>query len=229
MKNKILLICFIVLGLGLTTFFWFSKDNSIVDAQMTDDIVKEEFEEVEKKESEDKIDSVFMVDIKGAIKKPGVYEVDSNKRVIDVIKLAGGLNSNANTNYINLSSKVKDEMVIWIYTKEEIEKMKLEQSSANYMIESCNCPVVDNTTCLNSNEENNNEDKKEIDKENDIININNASLEELMSLNGVGESKAKSIIDYRNRIGNFKSKEDIMNVSGIGEALYNKIKDSITV
>lgn len=164
------------------------------------------------------------VDIKGAIAKPGVYEVNSDYRVIDVIKLAGGLKSNANTNYINLSSKVTDEMVIWIYTTKEISDFKLQQSSTQYMIEKCNCPVVDNTTCLNSNKSSN--DSK---GQNSIININTATLDELTTLDGIGESKAKSIIEYRTKNGPFKNIQEIMNVSGIGESAYNKIKERIEV
>lgn len=63
----------------------------------------------------------------------------------------------------------------------------------------------------------------------DLININTASLEQLMTLSGIGESKAKSIISYREENGNFKAIEDITKVSGIGQALYEKIKDYITV
>lgn len=63
----------------------------------------------------------------------------------------------------------------------------------------------------------------------DLININTASLEQLMALSGIGESKAKSIISYREENGNFKAIEDITKVSGIGQALYEKIKDYITV
>lgn len=219
MKNKIILGILSILGLSIIIFFIVNKD---VDAQ-TEDIVKEDI--VESNTNKESNSTKIMVDIKGAVKKPGVYEVNSNYRVIDVIKKAGGLNSNANTNYINLSSKVSDEMVIWIYTKNEIDKLKLEQSSSKYMIESCNCPVVDNTTCLNS--DNNTSNKQDTNSK--LVNINIASLEELLSITGIGESKAKSIIDYRTKNGNFKSKEDIMNVSGIGESLYNKIKDYITV
>jgi competence protein ComEA len=219
MKNKIILGILSILGLSIIVFFIVNKD---VDAQ-TEDIVKEDI--VESNSNKEKNSTKIMVDIKGAVKKPGVYEVDTSYRVIDVIKKAGGLNSNANTNYINLSSKVSDEMVIWIYTKNEIDKLKLEQSSTKYMIESCNCPVVDNTTCLNSN--NNTSNKNDTSKS--IVNINSATEEELLSITGIGESKAKNIIDYRNKNGKFNTKEDIMNVSGIGEALYNKIKDYITV
>ena len=66
-------------------------------------------------------------------------------------------------------------------------------------------------------------------KENKKININTASLEELITLNGLGESKAKSIIEYRNSNGEFKNVEELKNVDGIGDALFDKIKDKIIV
>jgi competence protein ComEA len=225
MKKKIIYIIIFLILVAFIFSFGFSKKEEVVKAEMINDNSNIEKKENIKENKSIESNNIIKVDIKGAVKKPGVYEISSEKRVIDVISLAGGLNSNANTNYINLSSKVSDEMVIWIYTKNEIDKLKLEQSSTKYMIESCNCPVVDNTTCLNSN--NNTSNKNDTSKS--IVNINSATEEELLSITGIGESKAKNIIDYRNKNGKFNTKEDIMNVSGIGEALYNKIKDYITV
>ena len=66
-------------------------------------------------------------------------------------------------------------------------------------------------------------------QENSLININTSTKEQLQTLNGIGESKANSIIDYRTQNGPFKTIEDIKNVSGISETLYDKIKDFITV
>ena len=74
----------------------------------------------------------------------------------------------------------------------------------------------------------NNTDTKN-DKTNGVVNINTASIDELMTLSGIGESKAKSIIEYRSTNGKFNTIEDIKNISGIGDALFNKIKDNITV
>lgn len=214
MKKKIIIgIAFIIIGIFLIINT--NKSNTKVDAK----IEKSNIEKIDTKNTSNKI----KVDIKGAVKKPGVYSVSDDKRVIDVIKSAGGLNSNANTNYINLSAKVTDEMVIWVYTNSEINKLKLNNNSTEYMIKSCNCPVVDNTTCLSNSNSNKTSNK------NNMININTANIGELTSLTGIGESKAKSIIEYRTKNGKFEKIEDIMNVTGIGESAYNKIKNNITV
>ena len=75
---------------------------------------------IEKEDSEDEVViNKIKVDIKGAIKKAGVYEVDEGARISDLIKLAGGLKSNASTKYLNLSKKLEDEMVIIIYSNED--------------------------------------------------------------------------------------------------------------
>ena len=214
MKNKNIIILSIVFVTTLLFFLFKDYKKNKDSAEVEDKIVKNENQEA----SND-----IVVDIKGAVKKEGVYKTSSNKRVIDVIKQAGGLKKDANTNYINLSARLKDEMVIWVYTNSEIKKLKLENNSTNYMIKSCNCPVVDNTTCLPNKKDDSNK------KTNGLVNINTASLDEILTIKGIGETKAKSIIEYRDKNGKFKTIEDIKNVTGIGESLYSKIKESITV
>lgn len=171
-----------------------------------------------------KVEKNIFVDVKGAVKKPGVYEVKENSIVNDCIKLAGGITSSGTLSNINLSKKVTDEMVIYVFKKSEITtSAKNEIPCTTEVIEINNCPIItDNQTSNN--------DKKEtttntVDKK---ININTATKEELTTLTGIGESKANSIIEYR-KTNQFKSIEELKNVSGIGEALYESIKDSITV
>ena len=151
-------------------------------------------------------------------------KVDEGARISDLIKLAGGLKSNASTKYLNLSKKLEDEMVIKIYTETQIKNMNI-----NYKVqEECICSSDDITGCAGANviiNGSSNSNNEVIGK----ISLNKASMEELMTLSGVGESKAKDIIEYRNKNNGFKTVEEIMNVSGIGEALYNKIKDNITL
>ncbi len=153
------------------------------------------------------------VDIKGAVVNPGVYLVENTKRVIDVINEAGGFTANASTEEINLSKKVFEEMVIIVYTKEEVESNNFTSSVTN-----------DALTTTNDNSSNSNTSPS-----NTKVNINTANLETLETLTGIGKSKAQSIIDYREQNGNFTSIEDIKKVSGIGDSIYEKIKDHITV
>lgn len=171
---------------------------------------------VETKEEKENVESNFYIDVKGAVKDPGVYLVSEGERVIDAIEKAGGLKKNANTSNINLSKRLSSEMVVVVYTNNEIKKGK---NSLECNTE-CNCEVIEINNCI----------EREESKENtNLININTASTEELMNITGIGESKAKSIIQYREENGNFKVIEDIKNVSGIGDALFEKIKGSITV
>ena len=159
------------------------------------------------------------IDIKGSVNNPGVYEFKENDRVIDAINLAGGLTNDANTSNINLSQKLKSEMVIYVYNNNEIKNNTVNLTCDNI----CKTEIIEVNNCI----EVTTPIKK--DNESDIVNINTASLEELMTISGIGESKAKNIIEYRSTNGKFNTIEDIKNISGIGESLFNKIKDKIKV
>lgn len=188
-----------------------------------DDIQKlEHFDIVEEKE--DDVSTKITIDIKGAVKKPGVYNMNRDSRVIDAINKAGGLLDTADNSIINLSKKVTDEMVIIIYTKDEISKM-LEGDTAIKIIEKeCICPKLENDACIDNKVTNSSEKKENISFP---ISINKANKEELMNLPGIGESKANAIIKYRDENGNFDKIEDVINVSGIGELVFEKIKEYI--
>lgn len=182
----------------------------------------EHFDIVEEKE--DDVSTKITIDIKGAVKKPGVYNMNRDSRVIDAINKAGGLLDTADNSIINLSKKVTDEMVIIIYTKDEISKM-LEGDTAIKIIEKeCICPKLENDACIDNKVTNSSEKKENISFP---ISINKANKEELMNLPGIGESKANAIIKYRDENGNFDKIEDIINVSGIGELVFEKIKEYI--
>ena len=205
MKKTIIILCTIIVVLGGIIFILY-KNNSSSKEEIVDI-----FEEPEEIKQEDSNSKKVIVDIKGMINNPGVYEVDSNLRVNDVIELAGGLKEGADTSNINLAKLVSDEMTIIIYSTEEVlEKFKQEVCI-------CNCPYIQNDACINSNNDDN------------LININTAGIEELTTLTGIGDVKAEAIIKYRSEVGKFKTKEELLNVEGIGEALFEKIKDNITV
>lgn len=134
--------------------------------------------------------------------------------MIDVIAKAGGLLEGADTSLLNLAKIVTDEMTIIVYSNEEVlEKLKGE-------ICVCDCPIRENDACIE-------EDNTGIDGK--LININTATLEELMELPGIGSAKAKEIIAFRTNSGPFNSIEDIKSVNGIGEETFEKIKIYITI
>ena len=170
------------------------------------------------------------VDIKGAVKNPGVYQVNEENIINDVINFAGGLLDKAYVENINLSKKVQDELVIYVYTKDEIKKNNLQEnqtcSSNNYIITEC---TENKVSIITSNENNENNENNNSSVSSSLININIASIEELTTLPGIGESKAQNIINYREENGYFKAIDEIKNVNGIGEATFDQLKKYITV
>lgn len=165
---------------------------------------------------------VYKVDIKGQVANPGIYSLKANSRVIDVIEKAGGLTENADTSVINLSKKISDEMVIIIYSHEEVNEFGKTKEKEKQILMECKSNEIyslENNACIEINDSTTSSGK---------ININTASKEELMTLTGIGESKANDIIKYRETNGPFKSIEDLTNVTGIGESTLANIKENIT-
>ena len=200
-RKKILIISILVM-LSLSIFIFYRKENTHEEIN----IVKEE-----PKKEEVFVENKIIVDIKGEVKNPGCFEVSDALRIKDVIDLAGGLTENADTSNINLSSKVHDEMVIIIDKKEDVKE------------------VINNEESVKVETKTNNTKTTTTTKTTGKISINKASVKELTTLSGIGEAKAKKIVDYREKNGPFKSIDDIKKVSGIGEAIFAKIKDYITL
>lgn len=215
-----LTVCLMVLAYHFRDYFLLKEEQKKVE-KFPIEIKEEVSEPLQEKEAE-KISKIFTVDIKGAVEKPGVYEVEEGKRVQDVINLASGLKDNADVSLINLSKKVEDEMVIIVYTKEEILAKKKEDNPKSTPSFECPSTPIINDACIgeeNLPDSNSNDTSK--------VSINQANLEILMTLPGIGESKAQSIISYREKNGGFQTLEDLMNVSGIGEAVFAKIEPYI--
>lgn len=174
-----------------------------------------------KEETKNESKVLYQVDIKGEVQNPGIYSLEASSRIIDVINKAGGLKENANTSVINLSKKIIDEMVIIVYSNDQVANFKETKEEENIIIDKCiegENGNLKNDACI----------EKEDTKVSGKISINNATKEELMTLPGIGESKADSIIKYREENGNFETIEDITKVSGIGENLFAQIKENIT-
>ena len=202
----------LIIGVGIGLLFYYQEKDVVEEESIKQEIMKENQEE-----------NIYLsVDIKGEINSPGIYTMKESSRVIDVIDKAGGLTENADTSVINLSKKIMDEMVIIIYSKEQVKNFEETKEKEKNLQEKCisaDINSLQNDACITTTQ--NNASGK--------VNINQASKEELMTLTGIGESKAKDIISYREKNGPFTSIEDIKKVSGIGETIYAQIKEAITV
>lgn len=193
------------------------------DSKKDREIVLTEKKEVKEKNKAKTTNTKIMVDIKGEVVNPGIYTLDDNQRVIDVINMAGGITKNADTSVLNLSKKLKDEMVIIVYSYYEVKNFSYVKEVEKKVQTGCSKGIndVENDACI--------EDDSSSEEESSIISINTATKEELMTLTGIGEKKADDIIKYREENGEFTSIEDIKNVKGIGDSLFEKIKDYITL
>ncbi|BBN99252.1 helix-hairpin-helix domain-containing protein [Sporolactobacillus terrae] len=148
--------------------------------------------------AKDAASEIFVIDIKGAVKKPGIYQVSASERVIDGIERAGGFTKKADRDKINLAQKVTDEMVIHVPEKGAQALAPSAQESENGALESQSAQSK--------------------------VNINTADEQEMQQLPGVGPAKAKAIIQYRTEHGSFKSVDDLAGVSGIGEKSLERMK-----
>ena len=220
-KYYIFMILIVFLMLIAFEFIFFSYRIEKISNKETE--LKNNSIVLETDKNNDEVLDYIYVDIKGMINKPGVYKLEEGSRINDLIKSAGGLKKGANTGYINLSKVLNDQDVIIINSDEEIgDALK----DLNIKCEPCICNDLKNDACI---ENSNNKEDLTTENNSNLININTALLNELMSLNGIGEAKANAIIEYRNTNGNFEIINDIMNVDGISETLFNKIKENITV
>lgn len=216
----ILFISFLVIKIN-----FLEKEEKIKKVDIEKTLINKPKKKVKNKLRQDNYESI-MVDVKGEVINPGIYKLKTASRVIDAIEMAGGVSKNADTSIINLSKKLKDEMVIIVYSHYEVKNFKQTKKIEQVVEENCvnGYENIKNDACVTNN--NGNENKE---KANSVISINTATKEQLQTLPGVGEAKAQSIIDYRNKNGLFTKIEDIKNVSGIGEALFEKIKNNITL
>ena len=162
----------------------------------------------------------LVVHICGAVSAPGVYELPAGSRIIDAVEAGGGFLPEADEACCNLAEEIVDGCQIYIMTKSEscadgqTEKKAGIQTSPDSDMQTTDRNVRSNSTPA---------------LENGLVNLNTADVAALMTLPGIGESRAKAIISYREQHGAFAQIEDIMKISGIKQAAFSKIKDKITV
>ena len=156
---------------------------------------------------------MIAVHVCGEVRSPGVYFLSEDSRVCDAVDAAGGFSEGADTEWINLAGVLQDGAQLRIPTKEEV--LALRSQSMSSLADMSDTSGHLSGTASEAGDER--------------VDLNTASLQELMTLPGVGEAKAQAILDYREQYGSFQSVEELKNISGIKEAVFAKIKDRVTV
>lgn len=205
-KDKII-IGIAIIALAGFGYYKSSSDNlnsnqiqSIVDTKQTENINNQS--EAEKRENED--NSSKMCQIDGCVNRPGVYSFKKDDRIKDIVDLAGGFTKEADTKSVNLAMKLKDEMKIFVPSKNETSKLQNHNTENSQIV-----TLKDNNS-------------------NNLVNINTADSNKLQTLPGIGPSKAKKIIEFREK-NQFKKIEELKNVDGIGEKTFESLKSLITI
>lgn len=157
-------------------------------------------------DAEEGLPETLYVHVCGAVNAPGVYELKTDARIYEALEAAGGMTEDAAADRINQAEALSDGERIYVPTQEEAEE-SAQSVSGRWA------------------DPNGNAGGSVSDK----ININTAAKEELMTLSGIGASKAESILKYRQEHGNFQNIEDLKKIEGIKDGVFNKIKDDITV
>ena len=201
------LLIILVLSCGCT-----SRDETMVE--LSDEQGTESASSKQKSDSSDQSvnpDSPICVYVCGHVMSPGVYQLMEGCRVCDAITAAGGPSGDADAQMLNQAAAVTDGMRIYVPSEKETEGLnRSDQTDSGFQ--------NGNTA---SGDKGGNQSGK--------VNLNTATKEQLMTLSGIGESKAQSILDYRQENGAFSKAEDIMNIPGIKQGVYEKIKDHISV
>lgn len=239
-KKENLLIIFIIIGVILSIIInnfvlnkedseFLQSDNTNENVEKSKNLLENDIDILEEsyKDSQDyqKINSEeykIYVHVAGAVKNPGVIELHFNDRLDKAISKAGGVKENAELKYINLAKKLNDGEKVYIPIKGEYNEEDMKIGSQNQVLPGYNALEKSfNTDSINSSENFNQTDNK--------ININNANKDELQKIDGVGESTANKIIQYRKENGRFEKIEEIKNIDGIGDKKFENIKDKIVL
>ena len=207
-KGLLAIVLFLVVIICVFIYKASSEQEDVLENQLTEELFAEQNPAVVPVEltevaSLEQVDQKVIIDVKGAVEAPGVYEMQADSRVIDCIEKAGGFLIDAEQKSVNLAQRAEDQMVIYIPMKGE-DISEVQQLLPDK-------PVSHSTTDISK------------------VDLNKATKEELKSLNGIGDTKAESIISYRETNGSFQKIEDIKNVSGIGEATFEKLREAIQV
>ena len=163
----------------------------------------------------------------GEVAEPGVYVLESGDRIYEAVEMAGGMTADAGMCAVNLAESVYDGLMVYIPDSEEAAGMTGSMTSAGGSAVSAGGSVTSADSSVRNGEGTSGGTASS--PEDGRLNLNTASLAELMTLSGIGQTKAQAVVNYRDAHGGFSSVEEIMNVDGIKEGLYNRIRDQIKV
>lgn len=202
--------CLLAAACGERENVYFQTETSVAGTQQNEDVAATEI--MAENNADDTqtagSDKKRFVYICGAVNVPGVYEVEQNARLYEVVEAAGGLREDAAEESVNQARQIEDGEMIRILTQEEAAQAGDEEAGEGAE----------------------NDVKAETANDSDgRIDLNLATVAELMTLPGIGQAKADSIVRYREKNGAFSSIEEIKQVEGIKEGVYNRIKDHIKV
>lgn len=201
-ENRWMVLVFLILLIfGFSYLAFFKEKETVLLPAYTNHTPESDQTVTVASEPEPQIEPMIMVDVKGAVMHPGVYELIEKSRVIDAIDRAGGSEPEADLSKVNLAAFLKDGQVVYIPRNGE-EKSAWENEG------------IGTSDSGSSNAQ---------------ININTATLEELTKLPGIGPSKAQAIISYREEHGSFKDIKDLTKVSGIGQKTFEKLLPLVTI
>lgn len=208
-KVVIIVVAIVIAILGYYLFFVQSEPKQeATNSLFTEMDQAQQEKESEKKEEGSEVPVVIKVDVKGAVRNPGVFIAKPGDRVIDLIASAGDFTKEADLNKVNLAQLVEDQMVIYVPRMGE-EDVELPASASNG-----GAVAVSGSTEASDGTK---------------VNLNTATQTELETLTGIGPAKAMAIIEYRETTGKFQQIEDLKNISGFGDKTFEKLQDSITV
>ncbi|MED4689219.1 helix-hairpin-helix domain-containing protein [Peribacillus frigoritolerans] len=206
LKRKMTMITVAVAFVAGGIYFFSQKGEDPAD---TEDIFSVTAKEAEMDQSVNESAAepeIIKVDVKGAVKSPGIFTAQAGDRVIDLISSAGSFTEKADTDKVNFAQIIEDQMVIYVPEIGEEDKGNLE----NIQVGTSGDAVTKGTS-------------------GGLVNLNTATQEDLQTLTGIGPSKADAILEYRETVGKFKEVDELKQVTGIGDKTFERLRDSISV
>lgn len=206
LKRKMTLITVAVAFVAGGIYF-FSQQREDPATEDIFSVTAKEAEKMEQSVNESAAEpEIIKVDVKGAVKSPGIFTAQAGDRVIDLISAAGSFTEKADTDKVNFAQIIEDQMVIYVPEIGEEDKGNLE----NIQVGTSGDAVTKGTS-------------------GGLVNLNTATQEDLQTLTGIGPSKANAILEYRETIGKFKEVDELKQVTGIGDKTFERLRDSISV